>query len=126
MKAKILVVDDSGMARRTLRRILEPAGFDVVEAEDGIAAIERYFLERPDLVMLDMVMQGLSGLETLGKLREIDARARVIVATADIQHSTREMAAAAGSRGLVNKPFTADAVLKAVNAVLEGGPDEVD
>jgi two-component system chemotaxis response regulator CheY len=126
MKAKILVVDDSGMARRSLRRILESAGYDVVEAEDGIAAIERYFLEKPDVVMLDLVMHGMSGLDVLGKLREIDSGVRVIVATADIQTSTREMAAAAGGRGLVNKPFMGEAVLKVVHDVLGGEADATD
>jgi pimeloyl-ACP methyl ester carboxylesterase len=47
---KILVVDDSGMARRNLRQILEPAGYDIVEADDGLVALERYFLEKPDVV----------------------------------------------------------------------------
>ena len=126
MKAKILVVDDSSMARRTLRRILEQAEYLVIEAEDGIAAIERYFLEKPDLVMLDMVMEGISGLETLSKLREMDPEVRVVVATADIQDSTRAMAEAAGGRGLVNKPFSSEKVLMVVNAVLEGGRDATD
>ena len=57
--AKVLVVDDSGMSRRTLRRILEPAGHQVAEAEDGMAALERYFLDRPDVVLLDMTMNGM-------------------------------------------------------------------
>ena len=43
MKARVLVVDDSALSRRTLRQILEPAGYDVVEAEDGLSALERYF-----------------------------------------------------------------------------------
>ncbi|HSE97204.1 MAG TPA: response regulator, partial [Blastocatellia bacterium] len=51
--AKILVVDDSGMSRRSLRRMLEGDGHQVIEAEDGISALENYFLEKPDLVMLD-------------------------------------------------------------------------
>ena len=46
--SKVLLVDDSGLARRSTRRILEEAGYEVVEAEDGMSAIERYFVEKPD------------------------------------------------------------------------------
>ncbi|HEY9660412.1 MAG TPA: response regulator, partial [Allocoleopsis sp.] len=70
--AKILIVDDSNLSRRTLRSILEPQGHTIVEAKDGIAAIEQYFLEKPDLVLLDLVMPEIGGLEVLQKLREMD------------------------------------------------------
>ena len=93
MNQKLLLVDDSGLARRSMRAILEPAGFDVVEAEDGMAALERYFLDKPDLVILDLVMKGMYGLEVLAKLRELDPEARVIVVSADVQ------TVVAGSRG---------------------------
>jgi CheY-like chemotaxis protein len=59
--AKILIVDDSAMSRRILRRILETADHNVIEADDGMVAIEKYFLEKPDLVMLDLLMKGISG-----------------------------------------------------------------
>ena len=118
--AKILVVDDSAMSRRILRRVLEAAGHQILEAEDGLLALERYLLERPDLVLLDMTMRGMHGLDVLSKLREVDAQARVIVATADIQRSTREMVAAAGSSGFLMKPFEAEHVLSVVDAVLMG------
>ena len=51
--AKILIVDDSAMSRRMMRRILENANHNVIEAEDGMIAVEKYFLEKPDIVMLD-------------------------------------------------------------------------
>ena len=56
MSGKILIVDDSALSRRTLRRILESAGYEAVEADDGMAALEMYFLEKPGLVLLDLVM----------------------------------------------------------------------
>ena len=120
MDAKILIVDDSSLARRALRGILEPAGHQVIEAEEGALALERYFLDKPDVVLLDLVMKGMYGLDVLGKLRELDPQVRVIVATADIQSSTREMAEQAGAVALVNKPFMSDQVLSAVSAALEG------
>jgi len=121
MMANILVVDDSGMSRRTLRRILEPAGHTVIEAEDGIAALERYFIDKPDLVLLDLTMSGMYGIEVLSRLREMDSNAVVIVASADIQSSTRNMARDAGACDFINKPFDVDQVLNAVARAIQGG-----
>ncbi len=118
--AKILIVDDSSFSRRTLRRLLEPAGHDVVEAEDGMAAIERYFLDHPDVVLLDMNMRGMHGLDVLGKLRELDPQVSVVVATADVQSSTRILAADAGAKAFLAKPFASDNVLATIDGVLGG------
>jgi len=119
--ANILVIDDSALSRRILRRILEAEGHLVREAGDGMVALEQYLLDQPDLVLLDMTMRGMHGLDVLSKLREMDPQARVIVATADIQRSTRELVDAAGGSGFVSKPFDSERVLSAVNTVLGGG-----
>lgn len=116
--ARILVVDDSGLSRRTLRRILESEGHHVMEAEDGAHALEQYFLETPDLVLLDLVMKGLYGIDVLTKLRELDESARVIVATADIQSSTHVLAKDAGAVGFITKPFIVNEVLATVRQAL--------
>ena len=118
MSGKVMVVDDSAMSRRTLRRILESANYEVIEADDGMAALEKYFLEKPDLVMLDMLMKGMYGLEVLAKLREMNKDARVVIVSADIQNSTREMAKEAGALDFINKPFAAESVLNIVTGIL--------
>jgi two-component system chemotaxis response regulator CheY len=119
LKVKVLIVDDSSMSRRITRGVLESAGHAVIEAADGMAALEIYSIEKPDLVLLDMVMSGMYGLEVLQKLREMDGQARVIVVTADIQHSTRQLAEQAGSRGFLSKPIKQVELLTLVSAVLE-------
>lgn len=119
--AKILLVDDSALARRGARQILEGAGYAVAEAEDGLVALERYFLEKPDLVLLDLVMKGMNGLEVLKKLTELDGGARVIVVSADVQDSSREMAEAGGAAGFINKPIDRASLLVAVASALRGG-----
>ena len=127
MKPKILIVDDSALSRRTLRRILESAEYEVVEADDGMAALELYFLEKPALVLLDLVMKGMYGLDVLVKLREMDPKALVVVASADIQSSTRKMVDEAGALGFINKPFVTESVLAAVEAALaEGAASETN
>ena len=115
---KILLVDDSGLARRTIRQILESAGYGVVEAEDGMSALERYFLEKPDVVLLDLVMKGMMGLDVLGKLHEMDPNVRAIVVSADIQDSSREMATAAGACNFLNKPVDRTSLLSAISSAL--------
>lgn len=116
----ILVVDDSGLARRRMRSILEDGGFDVIEAEDGMAAIERYFVAKPALVLLDLVMKGMYGLDVLKKLREIDPEARVIVVSADVQTSSHDLVAEGGAAGFLTKPADAADVLALVRATLDG------
>jgi two-component system, chemotaxis family, chemotaxis protein CheY len=109
---KILLVDDSGMARRGARQVLETAGYTVAEAEDGLSALERYFLDKPDLVLLDLVMKGMNGLDVLRKL---------IVVSADVQDSSRALAESGGAAGFLNKPVNAATLLGTVAQVLESG-----
>jgi len=117
--AKILIVDDSALSRRRLRSILESAAHTVIEAEEGMIAIEKYFLERPDVVLLDLIMRGMFGIEVLKKLRQMDPQAKVVVATADIQTSTQTIVLEEGATSFVTKPFVPEQVLTAVNSALE-------
>lgn len=119
MTHKLLLVDDSGLARRSMRAMLEPAGFEVIEAEDGMAALERYSIDKPDVVILDLVMKGMYGLDVLTKLRELDPQARVVVISADVQRSSQDMVHAAGAIGFLNKPVERELVLSVVRGALE-------
>ncbi len=118
--SKVLIVDDSGVARRRARGILEAAGYEVVEAQDGIAALESYVVAKPDIVLLDLVMKGMYGLDVLLKLRELDAAARVIVVSADIQSSSYALANEAGAAGFLTKPLDEAAILALVSTTLAG------
>ena len=120
MSPKVLLVDDSGLARRSTRRVLEEAGYDVVEAEDGLSALERFAVEKPDIVLLDLVMKGMYGLDVLEKLRQMDPGARVIVVSADVQTSSRDLVQAAGASGFINKPAAPGQVVGMVEQVLKG------
>jgi two-component system chemotaxis response regulator CheY len=120
VKQKVLLVDDSGLARRSMRAILEASEFEVVEAEDGIGALEMYFIEKPDVVLLDLVMKGMYGLEVLTKLRELDSGARVIVVSADVQSSSQRMVEAAGAGGFITKPIDRERLLAVLRQVIEG------
>lgn len=120
MRAKVLVIDDSGLARKNLRRMLQGVGHEVLEAQDGMAALEMYFAEKPDVVLLDLVMSGMYGLDVLKKLRQLDPAARVVVVSADIQTPSRDLAREYGAGAFLSKPVEEADVLSAVNAVLNG------
>ena len=122
MTGTILVVDDSGLARRSVRRILEGEGYDVIEAEDGMSALEQYFVKKPAVVVLDLVMKGMYGLDVLAKLREIDAEARVIVLSADIQTSSRDLVETGGAHAFINKPVQPAELLAAIDDAIRKGP----
>ncbi|MFL5383948.1 MAG: response regulator [Longimicrobiaceae bacterium] len=119
--ATVLVVDDSGYARRLLRQTLEAGGHAVIEAASGMAGLEAYAVHAPDVVLLDLTMEDVGGLEVLERLREIDPRARVIVVSADIQRATGRQVAEAGAFRFLAKPADAEEVIEAVNAALEKG-----
>ena len=116
----IMVVDDSTFARRVHRRILESAGHRVVEASTGLGALETYALERPHLVLLDLSMEDLGGVEVLRKLREIEPTVCVVVISADVQRSTEQMVREGGAVQFLGKPVSEDGLLRTVSSALEG------
>jgi len=116
--ASIMIVDDSNYTRRTHRRILESDGHSVHEAASGMAALEAYFVHRPELVLLDLTMEDMSGLEVLAKLREMDAEARVIVVSADVQRSTAQLVTSSGAMRFLGKPVSPETLLDTVRTVL--------
>ena len=118
--ATIMIVDDSSYTRRTHRRIVEAEGHVVHEAATGMAAIESFFVHRPDLVLLDLTMEDMGGLEVLERLRELDAQARVIVVSADVQRSTAKLVAESGALRFLGKPVSAEGLLEAVREALAG------
>jgi two-component system chemotaxis response regulator CheY len=100
--------------------MLETEGYEVVEATDGLTALERYYLEQPDIVLLDLVMKGMYGLEVLEKLRELNPDVKVIVVSADVQTSSHELVERGGGKAFVNKPFDRQELIGAVESALTG------
>lgn len=118
--AVIMIVDDSNFTRRTHRRIIESEGHTVHEATSGMSAVESYFVHRPDLVLLDLTMEDMGGLEVIEKLRELNADVRVIVISADVQRSTVQLVAESGALRFLGKPVSAEGLVGAVREALAG------
>jgi two-component system chemotaxis response regulator CheY len=117
---KVLLIDDSALARRMLRRILEKGNCEVIEAKDGAEGLEKFYLEKPDITFLDLTMEGISGFDVLAKIKELDPSAIVIVATADIQKFTKEEVEKLKADGFINKPFKEEEVLQIIKNITPG------
>ena len=117
---KILLVDDSSLARRLVRKILEEYEYEIAEASSGPEALEACALNQYDVVILDMLMAGMYGLEVLQKLKELNPSLPVIVATADIQRSTRDQVKEAGAAAMINKPVNKEELAEMLDLVWKG------
>ncbi len=118
MQQKILIVDDAKFMRVRCARILVERGYSVVEAENGIQAIEKYQNEAPDAVLMDISMPEMDGLNALRAIRELDPAARVAMLTAMGQQNVVIEAIKAGARDFIVKPFEPDRILKSLSKLL--------
>jgi two-component system chemotaxis response regulator CheY len=96
-------------------------GYTAEDASDGAQALERFFIGKHDIVLLDIVMNGMYGSEVLLKLKELDPQVRVIVCTSDIQKSTADQVRIAGAKGVITKPVNRIQLSSVIKTVLEGG-----
>ena len=114
---RVLVVDDDATVAEVVTRYLELAGFEVEVARDGRAALERALADPPDLVVLDLMLPGIDGLEVCRRLRAM-APVPVIMLTARDQESDRIIGLELGADDYVAKPFSARELTARVRAVL--------
>lgn len=115
--AKILIVDDSATSRSIAALMIGDA-HALTEASSGQEALDRMSAESFDIVLLDLLMPGMGGFEVLGLLAARGSRVPVIIATADIQNSTRAHAKALGASALINKPLMRRSLEAAIAAAL--------
>jgi two-component system, NarL family, response regulator NreC len=120
---RVLLADDHGIVRRGLRSLLEEAGVSVVaEAADGLEAIRLTEEHRPDLVILDIGMPKLSGIEVAARSQKLDRPPGVIILSMHADESYIIRALAAGARAYLLKDATDEDLLPAVRAVGAGKP----
>jgi two-component system KDP operon response regulator KdpE len=115
---RVLVVDDEPAIRRFLRTSLRAEGYDLVEAETGEAALAEIKRRSPDLVMLDLGLPGLSGLEVIRRLREAGSAVPIIVLTSRVDEAGKVEALDLGADDYVTKPFGVEELLARIRAAL--------
>lgn len=117
-KANVLIVDDSRTTRGFLKSILENAGYTIDEAEDGAIALEKISNRVPDLMILDMLMPNLDGIDVLEKLRDLNISFPIVVLTADIQDQVKDECYELGAVGFLNKPASEEDIIETIQKAL--------
>jgi two-component system response regulator MprA len=114
----VLVVDDDDVIRRVVRTVLEADEFEVIEAGDGAAAIAAAGTAHPAVVVLDVMMPGLDGVEVCRRLREAGEAARVLMLTAVDDAGVEQASRSAGADAYLRKPFSSVELLDRVEALV--------
>lgn len=119
MAKNILICDDAAFMRMMIKDILTKNGYGIAgEAENGLVAIDKYNETKPDLVLMDITMPEMDGIQALKKIRENDPSALVIMCSAMGQQAMVIEAIQSGAKDFIVKPFQADRVLEAVKKVV--------
>ena len=120
----VLIVDDSPSVRQQVCLALAPSGYTMLEAGDGIEGIDRLEKNEVSLILCDLNMPRMSGLEMVEKVRATPAYANVpvLMLTSEGQPSLIHRAKEAGAKGWIVKPFKADLLVAAVQSVLRANP----
>ncbi|MCI9505480.1 MAG: response regulator [Oscillospiraceae bacterium] len=117
--AKILLVDDAAFMRKVIKDTLSKAGYtDLHEAVDGADAVEKFNSLKPDLVLMDITMPNMDGLEALKAIRAADGNANVVMCSAMGQETMVIDAIRSGAKDFIVKPFKGERVLKTVTSIV--------
>jgi CheY-like chemotaxis protein len=116
----ILLVDDSSFMRKRLRQALEPAGFALVDATNGLSALDELEKREFSCILTDLLMPDMDGFGLLSELQRRRISTPVVVISADIQNTTRTRCTELGARQFVQKPIQAEE-LRSVVAGIVGG-----
>ena len=101
----VLVADDNEVAQRLCRRVLEKAGYGVLIAADGLQAVDLALAQNPNVILMDVAMPGMDGLEAMRRIKAERPEMRIVIASAHSMASDRERFLAAGADDVLSKPF---------------------
>lgn len=119
MSKGILLVDDAAFMRMMIKDILTKNGYDVLgEAENGAKAVEKFKELNPDLVIMDITMPEVDGIQAVKEIKGMDPNAKIIMCSAMGQQSMVIEAIQSGAKDFIVKPFQADRILEAVKKIL--------
>ena len=116
--SKILIVDDAAFMRMRCKKLLKENGHEVVEAENGVVAVEKYKSEKPDMVFMDVTMPEMDGITAVKEIKKIDPESKIAMLSAMGQQTMVMDAIKAGAKDFIVKPFQADKVLSTIKKLL--------
>jgi two-component system phosphate regulon response regulator PhoB len=119
-RPKVMLVEDEEAVRLLLRLTLEVGSIEIVEAEDGETALQRYLAERPDVIFLDWALPGRSGLDVCRQIRDLprNEETKIIMLTARTGDAQRAEGLAAGADDYISKPFSPEHLLDKLREIL--------
>lgn len=115
---KVLIVDDSMLTRRLIKEIISPLNFEIDFAVNGQTALEKLENQNYDLLLLDLLMPDITGIEVLEELQKKGKKLPVIVVSADIQETTRKKCLELGAIDVVGKPPKQEVLLDLIKKTL--------
>ena len=119
MAKNILICDDAAFMRMMIKDILTKNGYNVAgEAENGMKAVEKFKEVNPDLVLMDITMPEMDGIQALKEIKKLDGGAKVIMCSAMGQQAMVIESIQAGAKDFIVKPFQAERVIEAVKKVV--------
>ncbi len=119
MSKKIMIVDDAAFMRMTIKTCLTKAGYDqLIEAGDGAIAVETYNAEKPDLVLMDITMPNMDGIQALGAIKGADPSAKIVMCSAMGQEAMVVEAIRLGALDFIVKPFKPERIVETVTKIL--------
>jgi CheY-like chemotaxis protein len=101
----VLVADDNDVAQRLCKRVLEKAGYTVLLASDGLQAVEVALSQHPAMILMDVAMPGIDGIEAMRRIKAAKPTQPIVIASAHSMASDRERFLAAGADDVLSKPF---------------------
>ena len=121
--ARILIVDDSPSQLMGMKRIVEKLGHEAITAEDGAAGVETAKAQRPDLILMDVVMPNLNGFQATRAISKESTTAHIpiVLVTTKDQETDKVWGMRQGAKAYITKPFNENQLIEVINGLLNGG-----
>ncbi|MDO8841853.1 response regulator [Methanocalculus sp.] len=119
--ATVLIIDDSSFQRTIIRKTLTEAGYPCIEADNGRSGLEKIEQSNPGIIIVDLLMPDIDGIEFLTILRKKGISIPIIVLTSDIQDATRKRCIELGASRFLNKPLRREELIPAIRQLLNSG-----
>jgi len=119
MMTRVLIIDDSSFQRKIITSIFTAEGYEITCAENGVEGLKSVTDHLPDIMILDLLMPEMDGMEVMDQMRRRGLQVPIIVLTADIQESTKQRCIELGAARFINKPVKKDELRAAARELLE-------
>ncbi len=118
-KKRVLIIDDSLIARKMIGRTIDELNLDTIEAANGKNGFAKVLAKKPDIIILDLLMPEMDGIEFLKLIKEYNMKIPIIVLTSDIQDKVKDECYSLGAYGFLNKPPRKEDIFNLLKPLIE-------